>query len=163
MRADVPAPPSREAAIATAAEAVRSARTSDRDAILDAQRSLRRAEKLHERGTHEDRDSVAEARPLLDRVARRLEDEEEVLDMAAGVSTGHDGVLLATTRRVLFVAPRMTLDLPYEDVEAVHVHGRHFGARATIVARDGKHVVSGMNPRHATELAALMQERVLTR
>src|SRR5215212_8103958 len=108
MSAGVPGPPSRVEAIEAAAEAVRDARTTDRDAILEAQRVLRHAEKVHDRAVrdaakrlhqgntdtdaaeqklapaHADRRWMAEARPLLDRVIGRLDDHEEVLDMVAG-------------------------------------------------------------------------------
>lgn len=180
MSAGAPIPPSREDALEAAAEAVRDARTTDRDAILEAQRVLRHAEKDHDRavreatkrlhreapGTdaaqqqlaaaHADRQWIAQARPLLDRVVGRLGGDEEVLDMVAGIAAGHDGVMLVTNRRVLFVAPRRTLDLPYETIDAVRIRGRHFGARVTIVARDTKNVISGLSPMRAAEIVDLV-------
>ena len=85
-------PPSRADALEAAAEAVRDARSTDRDAILEAQSVLRHAEKGHDRAVHDaekrlhaedtdaaqealaaahaDRHGVAEARPLLDRDRR---------------------------------------------------------------------------------------------
>ena len=165
-------PPSRADALETAAEAVRDARSTDRDAILEAQRVLRHAEKVHDRAVHDaekrnaseqeladayaDRRGVTEARPLLDRVVGRMGGEEEVLDMAAGITAGHDGVLVVTNRRVLFVAPRRTLDVPLEEIEAVRIRGRHFGTRVTIVARGAKNVISGLSPVRATEIAELL-------
>ncbi len=184
MSASTPDPPSRGEALDAAAEAVRGARTTDRDAILEAQHVLRHAEKAHDRAVHEaekrlrdgsadrgaaeeafaaahaDRLGVAEARPLLDRVVGRLETEEEVLDMVAGISAGHDGVMVVTSRRVLFVAPRRTLDVPYDEVDAVKIRGRHFGARATIVARGAKNMISGLSPVRAAEIGELLEERV---
>ena len=184
MSAGVPGPPSRKEALQAAAEAVRDARTTDRDAILEAQRVLRHAEKDHDRAVraaakrlqredtdadtaaqalaaaHADRRWMAEARPLLDRVVGRLDEDEEVLDMVAGIAAGHDGVMLVTSRRVLFVAPRRTLDLPYEEIEAVRIRGRHFGARVTIVARGSRNVVSGLSPVHAAEIVELMNQRL---
>ena len=184
MSAGVPSPPSRQQALEAAAEAVRDARTTDRDAILEAQRVLRHAEKDHDRAVraaakrlrhdaddddtaeqelaaaHADRRWMAEARPLLDRVVARLDRDEEVLDMVAGIAAGHDGVMLVTTGRVMFVAPRRTIDLPYEEIEAVRARGRHFGARVTIVARERKNVVSGLSPVRAAEIVELMGQRI---
>ncbi len=183
MSAGVPSPSSREQALEVAAEAVREARTTDRDAILEAQRVLRHAEQVHDRAVrdaakhlreaktdtaaqqqfaaaHADRRGVAEARPLLDRVVGRLDDEEEVLDMVAGISAGHDGVLVVTSGRVLFVAPRRTLDVPYEEIEAMRIRGRHFGARVTIVARGAKNVISGLSPVRAGEIAELLNDQI---
>src|SRR5215212_3946107 len=103
VSAGVPSPPSPEEAIDAAAEAVRDARTTDRDAILEAQRVLRHAEQVHDQAVRDaakrlhqdntdtdaakqelaaaraDRRWIAEARPLLDRVVGRLDDHEEVL------------------------------------------------------------------------------------
>ena len=181
MSAGVPSPPSREQALEAAAEAVRDARSTDRDAILEAQRVLRHAEKIHDHavrvatkrlhqdGTdaaqqlaaaHADRRCMAEARPLLDRVVGRLDGDEEVLDMVAGIAAGHDGVLLVTNSRALFVAPRRTLDIPHDEITAVRIRGRHFGARVTIVARDTKHVISGLSPVRAAEIVELLNERI---
>ena len=187
MTAGAPDPPGREAALEAAAGAVRDARVTDRDAILEAQRVLRDAERAHDRAVreaekrldalrthsgdadgaekavaeaHADRRGVADARPLIDRVVGHLEGEEEVLDMVAGISAGHDGVLVVTSRRLLFVAPRRTLDLPYGEVDAVKVRGRRFGTRATIVARGAMNVVSGLSPVRAAEIAELLNERI---
>jgi hypothetical protein len=184
MSAGVPGPPSRAEAIEAAAEAVRDARTTDRDAILEAQRVLRHAEKVHDRAVrdaakrlhqgntdtdaaeqelaaaHADRRWMAEGRPLLDRVVGRLDGDEEVLDMIAGIAAGHDGVMLVTNRRVLFVAPRRTVDVPYEEIKAVRIRGRHFGARVTIVARDTKNVISGLSPARAAEIVELLNESI---
>ena len=109
---------------------------------------------------HADRQWIAEARPLLDRVIGRLDGDEEVLDMVAGIAAGHDGVLVVTTRRVLFVAPRRTLDVPYEEIKAVRIRGRHFGARVTIVARDTKNVIGGLSAVRAAEIAELLTESI---
>jgi len=70
---------------------------------------------------HADRRSMAEARPLLDRVVGRLDGDEEVLDMVAGLAAGHDGVLLVTNRRALFAAPRRTLVIPHDEITAVRI------------------------------------------
>lgn len=184
MSAGVPSPPSPEQAIDAAAEAVRDARTTDRDAILEAQRVLRHAEKVHDQAVRDatkrlhqdntdtdaakqalaaaraDRRWIAEARPLLDRVVGRLDGDEEVLDMIAGIAAGHDGVMVVTTRRVLFVAPRRTVDVPYEEIKAMTIRGRHFGARVTIVARDTKNVIGGLSPVRAAEIAELLNQQI---
>ena len=52
---------------------------------------------------------IAEAKPLLDRLAQLNDEGERVLDMAPGITTGHDGVLVVTDRRLLFVGLRHTL------------------------------------------------------
>jgi len=184
MNGSTPTPPSRGEALDEAGEAARGARNTDRDAILEAQRVLRHAEKAHDRAVHDaerrlrehtddsgdaervfaaahaDRLGVAEARPLLDRVVGRLETDEEVLDMVAGISAGHDGVMLVTSRRVLFMAPRWSLDVPYGEVEAVKIRGRYFGARATIVAHGKRTVISGLSPVRAAEIGELLVQRV---
>ena len=178
----MPSPPSREAAVDAAAEAMRDAHITDRDALLEAQRVLRHAEKVHDHAVreaakrlhhdntdaaqqqltaaHADRRLMAEARPLLDAVVARLDRDEEVLDMVAGITAGHDGVMLVTSRRILFVAPRRTLDLPYEEIGAVRIGGRHFGARVTIVAGDIRNVIGGMSPVRAAEIVELLNERI---
>jgi len=163
---------------------VREARTTDRNAILEARRVLRHVEKVHDRAVrnaarrlhednsdtdaaqlqfaaaHADRRGVAEARPLLDRILGRLDGEEEVLDMVAGISAGHDGVMVVTTRRVLFAAPDLTLDVPFEKIEVVTVRGRHFGARITIVARGATSVIGGLSPVRAAGIKGLLNERI---
>ena len=180
MSADASGSSAREAALEAAGAAVRDARGTDRDAILAAQRILRDAEKAHADAVRRaeadvrrdptdaaeasltaaraDRSGVAEARPLLDPVLRRLEEGEEVLDLAAGVSAGHDGVLVVTSRRVMFVAPRRTVDVPLSEVDAVRIGGRRFGARATIVAHGDRAVVSGLSRVRAAEIASLLVE-----
>lgn len=185
MNADAPAPPTRREALEAAGGAVRDARSTDRDAILAAQHVLREAEKAHDRAVHDaerrrlhhgahdpgaaaaavaaahaDRHGVAEARPLLDQLVGRLAEDEEVLDMVAGISAGHDGVLVATSRRVLFIAPRRTLDFPYAEVDGVKIRGRFFGARATITARGTRTVISGLSPVRACEIGELLHERI---
>jgi hypothetical protein len=184
MSTGAPSPPSRKEAIDAAAEAVRDTRATDRDAILEAQRVLRYAEKAHDRAVrdaakrlrqdntdndsaqrelaaaHADRRWIAEARPLLDRGVGRLHEDEEVLDMVAGIAAGHDGVMLLTNRRALFVAPRRTFDIPHDEIKAVTLRGRHFQARLTIIARDTKHVISGLSPVRAAEIAELLNEQI---
>jgi Bacterial PH domain len=184
MSAAVPSPPSREEAIEAAAEAVRDARTTDRDALLEAQRVLRHAEKVHDRAVrdaakrlhkgntdtdtaqqalaaaHADRQWMAEARPLLDRVVGRLDHDEEVLDMVAGIAAGHDGVMLVTNSRVLFVAPRRTLDIPHGEIEAVRIRGRRFGVRLMIVTRDTKNVIGGLSHVRAAEIVEFLTARI---
>ncbi len=184
MSAGAPSPPSRKEAIDAAAEAVRDARATDRDAILEAQRVLRHAEKAHHQAVrdaakrlrqnntdtnsaqqelaaaHADRRWMAEARPLLDRVVGHLGEDEEVLDMVAGIAAGHDGVLLVTNSRALFVAPRRTLDIPHDEITAVRIRGRHFRASVTIVTRNAKNVISGLSPVRAAEIVELLKESI---
>jgi hypothetical protein len=103
---------------------------------------------------------IEEARPLLDRVAALTEQGERVLDMAPGITTGHDGVLVVTDRRLLFVGLRHTLRLPYDAIQGIAVHGRHFGARLVVSTASGRKVVSGIAPRHAAELAELARRQI---
>jgi hypothetical protein len=98
---------------------------------------------------------IEEARPLLDRIAALTEDDERVLDMAPGITTGHDGVLVVTDRRLLFVGLRQTLRLPYDAIRDVAVSGRRFGARLIVSTQSGRTIVSGIAPRHAAEIAEL--------
>lgn len=139
------------------AEVERAAAASDdiikrRDAELAAaDRALEAARTEHQ--------GVAEARPLLRRLALLVAEDEEVLDMTPGVSAGHDGVAVATDRRFLFLALRRTLAIPYDEIEDAHAKGRWFGARLTVESARGRTVVSGVNPTRATELASLMRTR----
>jgi hypothetical protein len=104
--------------------------------------------------------AIEEAKPLLDRVAELTEDGECVLDMAPGITTGHEGVLVVTDRRILFVGLRLTLRRPLERVDDVSVKGRLFGSRLIVSGPDGKTVVSGIDPRHAAELAELAERQI---
>jgi hypothetical protein len=104
--------------------------------------------------------AVAQAKPLIDRVAELADPGERVLDLAPGISTGHDGVLIVTDRRLLFVGLRHQFLLPYAHITALHAGGRWFGARLTVSTDDGgKFVVSGLPARHAAELAELAREQ----
>jgi hypothetical protein len=103
--------------------------------------------------------AVEQAKPLIDRVAEVAEPGERVLDLAPGISTGHDGVLIVTDRRLLFVGLRHQLLIPYAHITDLHAGGRWFGARLTVSTDDGgKTVVSGLPARHAVELAELARE-----
>jgi hypothetical protein len=103
---------------------------------------------------------VHEAKPLLDRVADLTEETERVLDMAPGISTGHDGVLAVTNRRLLFIGLRHTLLLPYHGIRSIEASGKWFGARLIVSSASGKHVVSGLPPRHAAEIVELALQRI---
>jgi hypothetical protein len=103
-----------------------------------------------------------EARPLLDRIAGLTEPGERVLDMAPGISTGHDGVVVVTDRQILFVGLRRTLRLPYAAIQDVSVRGRHFGTRLIVSTRSGRSVVSGIAPRHAVEMTELARRHLGT-
>jgi hypothetical protein len=106
--------------------------------------------------------AIGEARPLLDRVAAITGEDECVLDMAPGITTGHEGVLVVTDRGILFVGLRLTLRKAYEEIDDVSVRGRFFGSRLIVSARDGRIVVSGVDPRHAAEIAELACGRLGT-
>jgi hypothetical protein len=103
---------------------------------------------------------IAEAKPLLDRLAQLNEDGESVLDMAPGITTGHDGVLVVTDRRLLFVGLRHTLLIPYDQVQAVAVRGKLLGARLIVSTPGQRHAVSGLAPRHAAEIAEFVRARI---
>ena len=79
--------------------------------------------------------------------------------MAPGISAGHDGVLVATDRRLLFISVRRTLSFPYEQVSSVDVKGKWFGARLAVSTTSGKGVISGIAPGHAAEIAELVRSR----
>jgi hypothetical protein len=103
---------------------------------------------------------IAEAKPLLDRLAQLNEEGESVLDMAPGITTGHDGVLVVTDRRLLFVGLRHTLLIPYDQVQDVTARGKLLGARLIVSTPGQKHAVSGLAPRHAAEIAELVRRRI---
>ena len=137
-----------EAAVATV-DAVRAER---RDKAEGAQRRLAAASA--------DRRGFEEARALVHRLGELCEEDEDVLDMAAAVSAGHDGVLVATDRRLLFISLRRTLSFPYGEISSVAVKGKWFGSRLAVTAADGKGVFSGVARRHACEIAALVLDRL---
>jgi hypothetical protein len=103
---------------------------------------------------------VDETRALIHRLGELVHDDEDVIDMAPGISAGHDGVLVATDRRLLFISVRRTLSIPYEQVSSVGVRGKRFGARLAVSTTAGKGVISGIAPRHAAEIADLVRSRM---
>ncbi len=104
--------------------------------------------------------AIAETRAFLGDLGDLLGDGEEILDMAAGVNAGHDGVLVVTDRRLIFVAPRRTLSLRHEDIARVEMRGRRWlGTRIAVFSPTGRATFSGIRPRHASELAQLLDER----
>jgi hypothetical protein len=102
---------------------------------------------------------VQETRPLVHRLGELCEGDEDVLDMAPAISAGHDGVLVATDRRLLFVSMRRTLSFPYREIYTVAVKGKRFGSRLIVSTPDGKEAFSGPSRLHAEEIAALVRER----
>jgi hypothetical protein len=111
-------------------------------------------------GAWADRRAVEETRALIRRLDELVDDDEDVIDMAPGISAGHDGVLVATDRRLLFIAVRRTLSFPYEQVSSVRVKGKWFGARLAVSTSGGKGVISGIAPGHAAEIADLVRSRI---
>jgi len=151
----MPGPPSenRAAALEEAGRAVRAARGPGRDEILEARRAVSRAERRH------DRRALEETGALLHRLGGVVDDEEEVFDLAPGVSAGHEGVLAATDRRLLFLAPRLTLAFPYGEIERLRVRGRWLRSNLAVATADTSAVIGGLRPERARELGELVRER----
>ena len=105
-----------------------------------------------------DRRAVEETSALIHELGELVQDDEDVLDMAPGISAGHDGVLAATDRRLLFVSVRRTLSFFYGQVSSVAVKGKWFGARLAVSTPEGKGVFRGSPrgtlPRSPTSFAA---------
>jgi hypothetical protein len=106
---------------------------------------------------------IEDVKPLLDRLTEMTEEGERVLDMAPGISTGHDGVLVVTDRRLLFVGLRHKLLLPYDRMASVAVSGRWFRANLIVSTASGKTVVGGLDRSHAPEIAAFARRRIAER
>jgi hypothetical protein len=111
-------------------------------------------------GAQADRRAVEETRALIHRLSDLVHDDEDVIDMAPGISAGHDGVLVATDQRLLFISVRRTLLFPYEEVSRVGVKGKWFGARLSLSTRGGTGVISGITPRHAADIADIVRSRI---
>jgi hypothetical protein len=188
MDAGTPAPSRREA-VDAAASAVRTAHSTDRDELAAARRLLRDAEKAHGRVVRDAerqlakarrgppgaavnaaelrlenaraaRRAVEDVRPLLRGLDDLLHVDEAVLDMTPALSAGHDGVLVATTRQVLFMAPRRTVTRAYRDIKAVTVRGRRLGTRLIVSTPPENAVFSALRPQRATDIANVVRERV---
>jgi hypothetical protein len=80
--------------------------------------------------------------------------------MAPGISAGHDGVLVATDSRLLFISVRQTRSFPYEHVSSLDVKGKWFGARLAVSTTDGNVVISDIVPGHAADIADLVRSRI---
>jgi len=107
-----------------------------------------------------DRRAVQETRALIHQLRELVHQDEDVIDMAPGISAGHDGVLVATDRRLLFISVRRTLSFPYEQISSVELKGKWFGTRLAFSTPTGRAVVSGLAPRHAAEIADLIRSRI---
>jgi hypothetical protein len=107
-----------------------------------------------------DRRAVRETRALIRRLSDLVREDEDVIDMAPGISAGHDGVLVVTDRRLLFISVRRTLCFPYEQISSVELKGKWFGTRLALSTPTGRRVVSGLGPRHAAEIADLVRSRI---
>jgi hypothetical protein len=103
---------------------------------------------------------IEEARPLLRRLDDLVQDGEAVLDMAPGLSAGHDGVLVATDRRLLFIAPRRLLDHPYEGITAVTAKGRGRSSRLLVSSGRDHVAFSGLTAGRAGALAELIRHGI---
>ena len=107
-----------------------------------------------------DRRAVQETRALIHQLGDLVHDGEDVIDMAPGISAGHDGVIVATDQRLLFISVRRTLSFPYEQISSVELKGKWFGARLALSTPTGKGVFSGLAPRHAAEIAELVRGHI---
>ena len=135
--------------------AARNAETVGRAARADAEQAERDLV-----GAWADRRAVEETRALIHRLDELLDDGEDVIDMAPGISAGHDGVLVASDRRLLFISVRRTLSCAYEDVSSADVKGKWFGARLVVSTTGANLVISGIAPGHAAEIADLVRSRI---
>jgi hypothetical protein len=160
-REEVSGHPRDEHPLRRLAEAIEQA-AREVDALTAARQPASEAAEGRLAAARVERLGIEEARPLLDRIAALSENDERVLDMAPGISTGHDGVLVVTDRRLLFVGLRHTLRLPYDAIRDITVRGRRFGTRLIVSTQGGKSVVSGIAPRHAAEIAELARRRLGT-
>ena len=106
------------------------------------------------------RRGIEDVRPVLRGLDDLLHGDEVVLDMTPALSAGHDGVLVATSRRVLFIAPRRTVTHAYGDIIAVTVKGRRLGTRLIVSRSPDNAVFSGLRPQRATEIAHAVRERI---
>jgi Bacterial PH domain len=111
-------------------------------------------------GAWADRRAVEETRALIRTLSELVRDDEDVIDMAPGISAGHDGVLVATDQRLLFISVRWTISFPYEQVSSVGVKGKWFGARLAVSTTSGNGAISGIAPGHAAEIADLVRSRM---
>jgi hypothetical protein len=143
---------SKHEALEAAAREVRAAQRQDRDELVAARRLLRKADKAR------DPHGVDEARRLLGRLAALVEEGENVRDMAPAVAAGHDGVLVATDRRVVFLALRRTLSRPYGQITAVAVKGRRFRARLVVSTAETDLVIGGLAPGRAAAIADVIRD-----
>lgn len=111
-------------------------------------------------GARADRHAVEETRALIHKLSALVREDEDVIDMAPGISAGHDGVLVVTDRRLLFISVRRTLSIPYGQVSGVRLKGKRFGARLAVSTPAGKGIFSGLAPRHAAAIADLVRSRI---
>jgi hypothetical protein len=148
-----------EPALRRLAEAIEAA-AGEVEALKEARRPETEAAEGRLAAVRVERLGIEEAKPLLARVAELTDDDERVLDMVPGITTGHDGVLVVTDRGLLFVGLRHTERLPYREIEDIHESGRRFGARLTVKTANGKTVVGGVPARHAVEIVNLARRQM---
>jgi Bacterial PH domain len=160
-REEVPGRHRDEQALRRLAEAIEQA-ASEVGAVTAARQPGSEAAEGRLAAARVERLGIEEAKPLLDRIAALTADDERVLDMAPGITTGHDGVLVVTDRRLLFVGLRHTLRVPYDAIRDVAVRGRRLGTRLIVRTPSGRSVVSGIAPRHAAEIAELARRHIGT-
>ncbi len=180
---------SKSEAVETAAFPLRERQRAESGQLAAAEKALRRADREHDRASRKARGrrlirgsahsedgearqtpgetepagrhrAIAETRSLLGELSILLEEGEDALDMAAAIHAGHDGVLVVTDRRLIFVAPRRKLSRRHDDIASIEVRGRRWlGTRITVSSRDRRTTFSAIRRRHANELAELLRER----
>lgn len=93
-----------------------------------------------------------------------LADNETVLTMGGGSTGGHSGLLVATTRRVMFVAEGVINhsfeDFPYDRVTSVRTNRGMMLAKIVIHSAGTPRVIENMNKGEAETLAAVIRERI---
>lgn len=93
-----------------------------------------------------------------------LGDDEKVLTMGGGSTGGHSGLLVATTRRVMFVAEGVMNhsfeDFPYDRVTSIRTNRGMMLAKIVIHSAGTPRVIENMNKGEAEALSAVVRERI---
>jgi hypothetical protein len=108
----------------------------------------------------------AAVRPAFERLLATLDEDEALLDAAAGTFLYEPGHLAVTDRQVvfgmempLFRFVNSTVRIRLETVRRVGVEHHAWGARVRVVAPAASPVIGGLEPHRADALADLIRER----